>query len=91
MSDRSNALTVGDRREAGEACGLAGVEGAEFGHCDQQGEGGDGRDARDGGQDCETAGQVGVGFDGGEDSGFDRLNLAFDLIETLCVMLPQEG
>ena len=26
------------------------------------------------------------------DSGFDCLNLAFDLIETLwCVMLPQEG
>ena len=51
----------GDRGEACKAGGLCGVEDAEFGHFDEQGEGGHGRDAWNADEDCEPSGEIGVG------------------------------
>jgi len=86
----NEGATSRDRRRPCEVCGLAGFEGAELRHCDQQSKGGDLRDARDAGQDYEATGKDGVSLDDEEDRGFDRLDLSFDLIETLCVPAFQE-
>ena len=53
----------GDRRKAGETCGLAGFEKAEFWHFNEQGEGGDLRDSRNARQYCEPLGEIRVGFE----------------------------
>ena len=81
----------GYRREAGETCGLACLEGAELGHFDEQGEGGYGRDARNAGEDCEPLGEIGVNLDLLEDCRLDCRHLAIDLLEqAACVACRRE-
>ena len=74
MSDRSNALLSGDRCQACEVGGLAGFEGAELRHCDQQGKGGDVGYAGNADQDGEAIGEALVGFD--NLGGFDGRDLS---------------
>src|ERR1700722_5438560 len=90
MSDRSNALTVGDRRQACEVGGLAGFEGAELRHCDQQGKGGDVGYAGNADQDGEAIGEALVGFDNLEYCGFDCRDLPIDLFEALSILTLQQ-
>src|ERR1700733_2402108 len=90
MSDRSNALTVGRSAPACEVGGLAGFEGAEFRHCDQQGKGGDVGYAGNADQDGEAISEALVGFDNLEDCGFDCRDLPIDLFEALSILTLQQ-
>jgi hypothetical protein len=72
------------------AGGLAGFEGAEFRHCDQQGKGGDVGYAGNADQDGEAIGEALVGFDNLEDCGFDCHDLAIDLFEALSILTLQQ-
>ena len=64
---------AGDRRSAGEAAGLARVEGADLGHLGEDGGGGDPAEPGDADEDGGLSGEVGLGGDerghGGVDLG----------------------
>src|SRR5580700_4321629 len=90
MSDRSNALTVGRSAPACEVGGLAGFEGAEPRHCDQQGKGGDVGYAGNADQNGEAIGEALVGLDNLEDCGCDGRDLPIDLFEALSILMLQQ-
>ena len=73
-----------------EVGGLAGFEGAELRHCDQQGEGGDGGYAGNAGEDGEAIGEARIGFDDLEDRRFDSGHLPIDLFEALSILTLQQ-
>ena len=81
----------GDRREACEVGGLAGFEGVELGHCDQQGKGGNGGYAGNAGEDGEAISEARVGFDDLEDRRFDSGHLPIDLFEAPSVLTFQQS
>jgi len=89
MSDWPSARTVGQSAR-GEVGGLAGFEGDDLGHCDQQGKGGDGGYAGNAGEDGEAISEARSGFDDLEDRRFDSGHLPIDLFEALSVLTFQQ-